>query len=101
MDNLCHTLTGAALGRAGLASKTPLGMATLMVASNLPDIDVAVFLTDTLPMSFRRGWTHGVLAQVTLPLAFAGVMWLIGRRSSGARPDFKILAALSYVGLYS
>ena len=58
MDNLCHTLTGAALGRAGLADKTPFGMVTLMVAANLPDVDVAVFLTDTLPMSFRRGWTH-------------------------------------------
>jgi inner membrane protein len=101
MDNVCHTLTGAALGRAGLANKTPLGMATLMVAANLPDIDVAVFLTNTLPMSFRRGWTHGVLAQVTLPLALAGVMWAIGRRSRTARPDFRMLALLSYAGLYS
>ena len=66
MDNLCHTLAGAALGKAGLASRTRYGMATLMVSANLPDIDVAVFLTDTLPMSFRRGWTHGVLAQLTL-----------------------------------
>ena len=80
MDNLCHTLAGAALGKAGLASRTRYGMATLMVSANLPDIDVAVFLTDTLPMSFRRGWTHGILAQVTLPLALAGVVWLIGHR---------------------
>ena len=56
MDNLCHTLTGAALGKAGLAERTRFGMATLMVAANLPDIDVGVFLTDTLPVSFRRGW---------------------------------------------
>ena len=80
MDNLCHTLAGAALGKAGLASRTRYGMATLMVSANLPDIDVAVFLTDTLPMSFRRGWTHGILAQLTLPIALAGVVWLIGRR---------------------
>ena len=80
MDNLCHTLAGAALGKAGLASRTRYGMATLMVSANLPDIDVAVFLTDTLPMSFRRGWTHGILAQLTLPVALAGVVWLIGKR---------------------
>ena len=46
-----------------------------MVAANLPDVDVAVFFTNTLPVSFRRGWTHGVLAQVTLPIVLAGVMW--------------------------
>lgn len=110
MDNLCHTLAGAALGKAGLADRTRYGMATLLVASNLPDIDVAVFFTDTLPMSFRRGWTHGILAQATLPLALAGVMWATGRwrgapartdphQSAPAAPDFRALALLSYVGL--
>ena len=121
MDNLCHTLTGAALGKAGLASRTRYGMATLMIAANLPDVDVAVFLTDTLPVSFRRGWTHGVLAQVLLPIALAGAMWAIARfrspvpglRSPAApagtsphapapvRTNVTALLLLSYVGLYS
>ncbi len=122
MDNLCHTLAGAALGKAGLASRTRYGMATLMVSANLPDIDVAVFVTDTLPMSFRRGWTHGILAQLTLPIALAGVVWLIGRRrpadgkgpatgsrqtaDGDARADrrdvsFGQLVLLSFIGLYS
>lgn len=82
MDNLCHTLTGAALGQAGLAARTRYGMATLLVASNLPDLDVAVFFSDTLPVSFRRGWTHGVLAQALLPLVLAGVVWAIGKRQT-------------------
>ena len=43
VDNVCHSLLGAALGRAGLARRTPLGMTTLVVANNLPDVDVAVF----------------------------------------------------------
>ena len=60
---------GAALGKAGLARRTTLGMSTLVIANNLPDLDVAVFATNTLAMSFRRGWTHGVLAQAVLPLA--------------------------------
>jgi len=107
MDNLCHTLAGAALGKAGLASRTRYGMATLMVSANLPDIDVAVFLTDTLPMSFRRGWTHGILAQLTLPVALAGVVWLIGKRrpAAGSRQpadvSFGQLVLLSVIGLYS
>lgn len=74
MDNLCHSLAGAALGQAGLKHRTALGMTTLVLASNLPDVDVAVFATDVLPMAFRRGWTHGVLAMAVLPALFAGVM---------------------------
>jgi len=116
MDNLCHTLAGAALGKAGLATRTRYGMATLMISANLPDIDVAVFLTDTLPMSFRRGWTHGVLAQVLLPVALAAVAWAIGRRprpaasapavsrgrgAETAPASFRQLLLLSFIGLYS
>ena len=102
MDNLCHTLAGAALGDAGLKRHSRLGMAALLIASNVPDIDVAVFATDTLAMSVRRGWTHGVLAMVVLPPMLAGVMYLWGRRRKmlAADPDLKLrgLVALCYVG---
>ena len=109
MDNLCHTLTGAALGQAGLAHRTRHGMVTLLIASNLPDIDAASFFTDTLAVSFRRGWTHGVLAQALLPPALAGLVWAIGRwrmpRGKGppVEPEarFMQLLTLSYLGLYS
>ncbi len=105
MDNLCHTLAGAALGRAGLADRTRYGMTTLVVAANIPDIDVAVFLTDTLPMSFRRGWTHGILAQIALPLLLAGGMLALARARRGRDSDpparFSQLLLLSYIGLFS
>src|SRR5688572_20546197 len=39
MDNVCHTLVGAALGEAGLKQRTRYGNVTLMIAANLPDID--------------------------------------------------------------
>jgi inner membrane protein len=105
MDNLCHTLAGAALGEAGLKRRTAMGTATLMIASNLPDIDVAVFATDTLAMSFRRGWTHGVLALAVLPAILAGVMvlWDRGRgRRDAARPRVRVqgLLLLAYVGTW-
>src|SRR4051812_16002776 len=104
MDNLCHTLAGAALGEAGLNRRTRLAATTLMIASNLPDIDVLVFATGTPPVAFRRGWTHGILAQITLPLLFAGIMYLVGRRrsnTSDAPPlSASWLLALSYVGVF-
>src|SRR5262245_22854613 len=100
MDNLCHTLTGAALGEAGLKRRTSYGNATLMIAANLPDIDVLIFLTGSTGFAFRRGWTRGILAQALLPLVLASVMWGIGR---ARRRDVRFgwLLALSYVGVAS
>ena len=68
MDNLCHTLVGAAIGEAGLRTRTRFGAAALMISANIPDLDVLSFLTDTSPVAFRRGWTHGILAQIALPV---------------------------------
>ena len=102
MDNLCHSLLGGALGRAGLANRTPLGMTTLIVANNLPDIDVGVFATDTLAMSFRRGWTHGVLAQATLPIALTGIIVIcdrLFRKHAAERVKAREILLLSYMGV--
>lgn len=74
MDNLCHTLVGAACGEAGLTRRTRFGAVTLMIAANLPDVDVLVFATDVPAVSFRRGWTHGTLAQALLPIALTAVV---------------------------
>jgi inner membrane protein len=98
MDNLCHTLVGAAMGRAGLHRKTALASATLMIAANLPDLDVLVFATETPSIEFRRGWTHGVLAQALLPLALTAIMAVAGRRRAISVPW---LLVCSYLGIYS
>ena len=102
MDNLCHSLLGAALGRAGLARRTPLGMTTLVIANNLPDVDVAVFATHTLPMSFRRGWTHGVPAQLLLPVALTAIVVVcdrLFRRQAPDRVKTGEVLLLSYIGV--
>ena len=107
MDNVCHTLVGAACARAGLTRPTRLAATTSMIAANLPDVDVLVFLTDVPSVAFRRGWTHGVLAQALLPAVLAGVMLAIarkvppraGRAAAAAAPG--PLLVLSYVGVLS
>src|SRR5215210_2618404 len=103
MDNLCHSLVGMALSRAGLNRRTALATSTLVIANNLPDVDVAVFATNTLAMSFRRGWTHGVLAQLTLPIALTGAMLLYDRYRKKAGPGDRVHAGqillLSYIGV--
>lgn len=73
MDNICHTLVGAALGRAGLDRRTALGSATLMIGANFPDID-AIAVPLGMSFEWRRGITHGVLALVVLPFVLTGIM---------------------------
>ncbi len=110
MDNVCHTLLGAALGETGLKHRTRWGATALMVSANLPDLDVLVFATSIPSVSFRRGWTHGVLAQALLPVVLAGVLtgvdrWRRRRESAGSRnrdrcrPGWLLL--LGYIGVYS
>ncbi len=108
MDNLTHSLIGAALGQAGLKRKTGLAMPALIIAANLPDIDVACFLwLDGLEhLAFRRGITHGPIALLVLPLMLAGGLRWFDRWQArrGTRPEgrapvrFGWLLALCYIG---
>ena len=84
MDNLCHTLVGAALGDAGLKRRTRFGGATLLVASNLPDVDVLAFTTSTPAVALRRGWTHGILGQACLPVLLTALVLAVARHRAAA-----------------
>ena len=100
MDNLCHTLVGVAASRAGLKHTTAFATTTLAIAANLPDIDVLAFVTSIPPVALRRGWTHGPIAQLLLPLGLATVVHAIGRKRR-AKTNFAWLAVLSYIGVLS
>lgn len=85
MDNICHTLVGAALAQTGLKRRTGLGTATLMIGANFPDIDV-LSIPFGRATEFRRGWTHGLLALVVLPFVLTGIMIAWDRYGRGSRP---------------
>jgi inner membrane protein len=76
MDNLCHTLVGAALAEAGLRRKTPLATATLLIGANIPDVDGILYWLNRPvdALGFRRGWTHGILAMAVWPFVLTGIM---------------------------
>ena len=109
MDNIAHTLAGLALAEAGLKRRTALGTATLAIAANLPDIDALMYLVGdgTDALAFRRGWTHGPIAMVVLPLLLT--MAMVGwRRAFGDRPGRRPtpvntgwLFALALIGVLS
>ncbi len=76
MDNITHSLIGALIGQTGLKKLSGLGMPTLIIAANIPDIDAACFLwlEGTEHLGFRRGITHGPLAMLILPLLLTAAM---------------------------
>lgn len=104
MDNVCHTLVGAAFGEAGLKHRVCYGNAVLMIAANIPDLDVLGFVADTPAVAIRRGWTHGVLAQALLPVLFSFAIVGMERaffRASSPRSRLAPLLLLSYIGVLS
>ena len=99
VDNICHTLVGAALARTGLRRRTVLASGTMMIGANFPDIDI-VSAAFGRSLEFRRGWTHGVLAMVVLPFVLTGLvlLWDRYRRRGKKRAvprEILLLSALS------
>jgi len=72
MDNLTHSLIGVALARAGLNRVTPHATGMMLLAANIPDLDVVSLAGGELfYLDVHRGLTHGiVMAPVlaTLPV---------------------------------
>lgn len=111
MDNITHSLIGAALGQAGLKRRTGLGMPALIIGANIPDVDAACFfwLEGTEHLGFRRGITHGPIAWLILPLLLAAGLWWYdrwqdrrGKRPEGRLPvKFKWLFLLGLIGTLS
>ena len=105
MDPVCHTLVGAAIGETGLKHRSRLGLATLVIAANLPDIDVLSLVAGPVTaLGFRRGWTHGATAILLLPLALVGLVMLWDRLGRVRHPSLdpvrpKQLVLLAYVGM--
>lgn len=83
MDNLAHTLAGLALAESGLKRFAPHATVTAVIGANLPDVDIlSYFASPVHALEFRRGWTHGILAMIVLPvlLSLGVVAWNRARR---------------------
>lgn len=84
MDNLTHTLTGIALGQAGLNRKTRFATLALILSSNAPDADIVTRVRGSAAyLEYHRGITHSLTGLTVLAVVLAGTIYLLGRR---ARP---------------
>jgi inner membrane protein len=101
-------MAGAVMARVGGDRRTPLAALTLMLAANAPDIDIfSVWLGSFASLAFRRGWTHGPIALVLLPLVVTGVVlgwdrWIRRRRDPAREPvDARWTLILAAIGCLS
>jgi membrane-bound metal-dependent hydrolase YbcI (DUF457 family) len=102
VDNITHSLFAATLANAGLRRAGRGTTAALIIASNIPDIEIVTAFTDgrVAYLAAHRGPTHGPLA-LALAVATAGVVWLAQRirgRRDGAASVPALLAA-SVIGV--
>ncbi|HKP11123.1 MAG TPA: metal-dependent hydrolase [Blastocatellia bacterium] len=82
MENFAHTLLGLSLAKAGLERATPLATTALVVASNLPDVDVLMRVGGGTSsyLEYHRGFTHSFVGLALLALIITVVLTLIDRR---------------------
>ena len=76
MDNITHTLTGVVLSRVGLNRWYARSALVLMLAANIPDIDIVTAVRGALPYFIaHRGYTHSIAMaplMALLPMLLAG-----------------------------
>ena len=95
MDNLTHSLVGAALGRAGLKRLTPYAMPALIISANLPDIDSFVApLFEVEPIAAHRGFTHGIGGLIVLPILVTAIFLLWEKLRAGKKGPIRPWAML-------
>lgn len=106
---MTHTLVGATLARTRLARAGRGTTASLLIASNAPDVDIVAIAGGPLKyLEWHRGPTHGPLGVVVLGFVAAVFVWIglnvADRRRSAAaerpRASFTMLAAVAMVGVF-
>src|SRR5919204_5552167 len=98
MDNVTHTLFGLTLARTALARAGRGTTAALIIASNIPDIDVVSAAGGTVGyLKWHRGPTHGPLGIIALGVATAVIVWSWMRwRAARQAPRAPIDAPVSF-----
>lgn len=98
MDNLTHTLTGLALSRAGLNRWHARSGLLLILAANVPDIDIIASARGSFNyFQYHRGITHAVAMAPVMALLPVLVVCAISRTMRG----WKAAYVLSIIGVAS
>ncbi|PYV17977.1 MAG: hypothetical protein DMG21_06485 [Acidobacteria bacterium] len=108
MDNVAHTLTAVALSQAGFNRKTRFATLALILAANIPDVDIVTsFASSATYLKYHRGLTHSILGATVLAGIVTAVIYLWGGRAAppkkkdAAPLDLRWLALAAWVGAAS
>jgi len=101
-------LTGACMGRSGLNRTTALATITLVIAAEIPDIDIAWYLRGPISgFAHHRGFTHTLLGSPLMALLTVLVVYGIYRvqrargGSGAAAPRWGLLYLYAWLGVAS
>jgi inner membrane protein len=98
MDNLTHSLTGLALARCGLGRLTPRGTLLLIIAANIPDLDMlSLFAGPFRTLEIHRGYTHSLLCTPVMALIAVLLTRLFGRH----RLPWTMALLVAWIGVLS
>jgi inner membrane protein len=99
VDNVIHTLCGLALARAGVDKLGPWSTGTLLVASNIPDLDGVMLLWGDQQnyLQHHRGITHGVPGLLLQGVLLGIAVCLLARRQ-GVSVRFMTATAIAWLG---
>lgn len=79
MDNITHSLTGLALARAGFNRVCPHATLLMILAANVPDIDIVALQGGALKyLEWHRGYTHSLCClplMASLPVLFVAAIY--------------------------
>jgi membrane-bound metal-dependent hydrolase YbcI (DUF457 family) len=109
LDNLTHSLFALTLGRTPLGRAGRGTTAALLIASNIPDLDIVTLAGGGVSyLKWHRGPTHGPLGVIGLGVVSAGLAWWWQRRRDSRkmtrpllepRASFGMLVMISMIGV--
>jgi inner membrane protein len=100
MDPLTHTATGLFLSRAGLNRWSPRALPILLVAANIPDIDIVTLPAGSLSyLHWHRNLTHSLIAIPAMALLAVALVRFAGRKTVHWRGAFAaaLLAVVTHL----
>ncbi len=108
MDNLTHTLTAVALSQAGFNRKTRFATVALILAANVPDVDIVTsFFSSATYLKYHRGLTHSICGATVLAGVVTAAVTMLARRAAPPKKknspplDLRWLAAAAWLGAAS
>jgi inner membrane protein len=76
MDNITHSLVGLMIAHSGLGGKTPRATMLMVLAANVPDIDIVAALGGSVTyLEAHRGYTHALAIAPVLALLPMLLVW--------------------------